>query len=192
MRHCKFDTIVGKDFLENCLVDTKAHADLLHLFAVLESMGARKIHRMMRFCSFFSEEMLSHAAEEARHALFFAKRYRQLTGHPIPPVGNSDLERQGHLYFRSLDLEIGRIVQELKPKNHHEKTLFSYLLTTKAIEHRALDIYHDYEETIGSVKKGFSVRSILTEEERHLRDIDKQLELHAIGLRRVSLFEKNL
>ncbi len=161
--------------LQKCLIDKKTHAKLLALFSILENIGARKIHRFQRFDVFLNEDLLSHAAEESRHALFFAKRYRRLVGQPLNIQEFANLRRYAKRYFRLLDIQVGRLVQAQGVADGPKKLLYSYLLTTKIIEEQAAIIYRTYESIIGSLLDGFSLRAILEEEKKHLDEMNTHL-----------------
>ena len=168
--------------IQNCLMDKRSHAGLLALFAILENIGARKIHRFQRFEEFFSEDILSHAAEESRHALIFAKRYRQLTGQSLRANEHPVIMRSAKRYFRILDIQIGRLIQAQGIADAQKKLFYSYLLTTKIIEEQATIIYRTYESIIGSTLEGFTLKAILKDEERHLCQMNAQIDGIAVTL----------
>lgn len=164
------------NLLEKIVRDSKLHSRWLATLSFLELSGALKI------ASYLSKtlscekdrktesELLQHAAEEFRHASFFHKQIEKLkgtTGH-IDKLGR----REGSRYLQILDLRIARCLRESGYKNLNKGC---YLLTTYAIEKRAQDVYGVYEALLKQNASPISVRSILLEENGHLRQIERDI-----------------
>lgn len=175
MQNPEIETYFQNLILPNCLRDQHAHGCLLRLFVVLEAAGARRIHRFLRH-GVWTEQILSHAAEEARHALFFARKYRQVTGSTLDIQSVSLLDRSGLRYFRSIDLLIGRFLESRGIALRKKRSYYAYLLTTMIVEVRAVEIYLSYDKVIASTDSRLSLKPLLQEECRHLKNIEENLQ----------------
>lgn len=113
------------------------------------------------------KEVLKHAAEEFRHALHFKKQIAKLNL-PIPDDYQNLLGGfQAIHYLDRLESRICRILPN--PKDE------AYFYVTYAIEKRAEHLYPIYEKHLREQKSPVSVRSIILEEEGHLREIEEKI-----------------
>jgi hypothetical protein len=170
------------DALEFFISHPEHHSRLLNTFSMMENMGAQKIHRFQRF-GFSSEFILRHAAEEARHALYFKSRIKLLGSdedidfsrdHLVAPTVSRN-------YLRVLDLDVNRHLKtsyQLVPKQQY---FLSYLFTTLLIELRANNLYPRYEKALRKSNSPITIRSIIAEEDRHLSEIQAMLRKEFAG-----------
>ena len=170
-----------EEFLMFYTAQPQRHRRLLNTFSMMENIGAQKIHRFQRF-GFTSEFVLRHAAEEARHALFFRSQAKKLG--PFPDTNLTDelliAPTASRNYLRKLDLDVLRHVKghmRFKGKQAH---FVAYLFTTLLIELRANTLYPAYEKHLRSIHSPISIQSVIAEEGRHLRDIEALL-METIG-----------
>ena len=165
------------DFLEKIIQDSELHGRWLATLSFLELSGALKIASYLSK-NLASEkdrttesELLQHAAEEFRHASFFHKQIDKLK--PLPSQTFKLCGREGSRYLHLLDLRIARCLRNAK---YTSLSKGCYLLTTYAIEKRAEDVYGAYENLLRQNAAPISVRSILLEENGHLRQIERDIE----------------
>ena len=149
-----------------------SHRDLhlrwLYTLSYLENCGARKIARYEPGNE-APLSLLKHAAEEFRHAYFFKRQILRLT---------DDVDRKRSLlggmkaknYLNLLDVRIARLLkdQEVETSKLKEAT---YLLTTYAIEERAIMVYPLYQELLEQHESSISVKSVIAEEDLHLEEM---------------------
>ena len=170
------------DMLDRIVADTNLHTSWINTLSFLEHCGARKIHRT-DFGYYLDETILSHAAEEARHALFYKKMVRKID----PPAPTDfDFNRMlcgysGFRYFQSLDSGIERRVHgdpELKRKDRSTRNLLCYLYVTTLVEERAMSVFTAYNDAL--IRAGLPLRldGIIREEEGHLDEMQQMLPLH--------------
>ena len=170
------------ELLTAIIQNNELHAKWLNTLSYLENCGAKKIARCQHPTK-VKEEMLKHASEEFRHAYHLKCQIERL---PVSPLndyslanilgGNATLR-----YLNALDLftcryltcEIGLSKSELKHA--------AYLLVTYAIELRAAELYPLYDELLKNEKSKVRVKSILLEEEEHLDEMRKELQLLPSG-----------
>lgn len=171
------DTLDLENILEFHIAEPERHRRLLNTFSMLENIGAQKIHRFQRF-GFTSEAVLRHAAEEARHALFF-KSKTKLLGPCLDKGFSKELvlaPLASRAYLRRLDIEVNRYLKLNQSYKKLERIFLAYLLTTLLIELRANIIYPTYESLLRKVGSPISIRSIIIEERRHLQEIEEMLK----------------
>lgn len=157
--------------LSKCIADNCLHSKLLNTFACLENAGARKISRFQRF-GFVDDFVLRHAAEEARHALYFkAKGKLQGFGENEILAGHSTRN-----YLRKIDISANRYIKMELQKRGKDGYMLAYLMVTLLIEERADFVYGVYERLLRKVRSEISLRSLLAEEDRHRRDICRFLQ----------------
>jgi len=164
-------------FLEKAIQEPELHARWLATLSFLELSGALKIASYLNK-NLASEkdrkaesELLQHAAEEFRHASFFHKQIEK-----IKPASTQALKlcgRGSSRYLHLLDLRIARCLRKISYQNLNRGC---YLLTTYAIEKRAQDVYGVYENLLRQNASSISIRSILLEENGHLRQIERDIE----------------
>jgi len=151
--------------LDKIIQNPPLHTRWLNTLSYLENCGARKI-AATEHPTLVKQEMLKHAAEEFRHALYLKQ---QLTKIPSPPPA---------------DYALSTLLGGLKTKNYLNQlevmiarnyTDFLYERVTYAIEKRAESLYPLYQNLLKKHKSKISVRSIIKEEEGHLREMEELL-----------------
>lgn len=195
-------------FLETVVEDRPLHLRWLSTLALMEHIGARKIHksipRLPRHLQ-MNESVLQHAAEEARHAYFFKKQIGRLMGtdseRQSPPQEPAPLCKwPGIKYFQKLDGWCRRRAGELfpEPSRTDLRTLYCYLAVTYIIEERAVDVYTAYEQILRERDIPIHLSGLLKEEEGHMQEIlnmaaelpvDFEQELEALATDEEVLFQ---
>lgn len=161
-----------KHLLREIVSDDGLHCRWLATLSYLELCGARKIAAFLpKFDS--SSELLQHAAEEFRHAYFFQKQISKICDRAESFSLNLLCKKRGNRYLQILDLSIARWLMEERYQGSIANAC--YLLTTYAIEKRAQVLYGLYEQILRECDSPISLRSILREEENHLRTIEKEM-----------------
>lgn len=170
--------------LNHIVPNKRLHSRWLQTLSALELSGAKKIasyipRELNRGLLSWEEEqeILQHAAEEFRHAFFFHRQIQKLES----PIQNTPLFCKGisaH-YLTLLELNI---IRDLRGLNYQALKKGAYLLTTWAIEKRALEVYETYEELLRKFESPISIRSILREENGHLFQIEKEIEKESLLL----------
>lgn len=150
------------------------HWRWLNTLSFLEHIGSRKIFRA-NLGAEMNEMLLRHAAEEARHALFFKTMARREASHesdfaPDMLLCGSSANR----YIQSLDSAVKRQIGA-----GHD--FHCYLLTTYLIEVRAGSVYPQYQEVLKSADSPLSLRSVILEEEGHLAEMKEELDRHGLN-----------
>lgn len=173
------DKLSLEEILEFFIAEPERHRRLLNTFSMIENIGAQKIHRFQRF-GFTSEFVLRHAAEEARHALFFKSKTRFL-GKRSPMDFSKDqiiAPSASRNYLRQLDIKVNRYLKINERCENRQRLFLAYLLTTLLIELRANTLYRTYEAILRNTKSPISIRSVINEERHHLREIESILTEH--------------
>ncbi|MCH9626380.1 MAG: hypothetical protein S4CHLAM123_15770 [Chlamydiales bacterium] len=151
--------------LDKIIQNPPLHTRWLNTLSYLENCGARKI-AATEHPTLVKQEMLKHAAEEFRHALYLKQ---QLIKIPSPPPA---------------DYALSTLLGGLKTKNYLNQlevmiarnyTDFLYERVTYAIEKRAEGLYPLYQNLLKKHKSKISVHSIIKEEEGHLREMEELL-----------------
>lgn len=159
------------ELLTRVMASPEVHAKWLNTLSYLENCGARKI-AACEHPTLVKEEMLKHAAEEFRHALYLKRQIEKVTLQPMESYcsafilgGASTLH-----YLSFLDLMTSRYLRSLGMNNQSVKEA-AYLLVTYAIELRAGELYPLYDEALKKAGLKVSVKSILLEEKEHLNEM---------------------
>ena len=172
--------------------DARLHCRWLATLSYLELCGARKIAAFLpKIVS--SSDLLQHAAEEFRHAYFFQKQILKICDRDESFSSILLCQKRGNRYLQILDLNVARWLMEERYQGSFAKAC--YLLTTYAIEKRAQVLYRLYEQILRECGSPISLRSILREEEHHLRSIEKQMlgnVLLEIGQKTACHFEQKI
>jgi hypothetical protein len=163
--------------LDSILQDPALHARWLNTLSMLENAGARKI-KQCEHPVFVPEDILKHAAEEARHAWYLKKQLKKLGDGYCPtyeapyilaPVISSR-------YLHLLDVRICRYLKSRFGFSGHQLKYAAYLLVTYAIEVRADELYPQYQSRLKAVNSPISVQNIIAEEQHHLASMEEQLQ----------------
>ncbi|MBZ5859159.1 hypothetical protein [Flavihumibacter profundi] len=163
--------------LETILQKPSLHARWLNTLSMLENAGARKI-KQCEHPVFVPEDILKHAAEEARHAWFLKKQLKKL-GKDLCPTYEAPFIMAPVISSRYLHLLDTRICRYLKQRfgfSGHDLKYAAYLLVTYAIEVRADELYPLYQAALKKYNSTISVNNIIAEEQQHLASMEKQLQ----------------
>ncbi|MBA3603022.1 MAG: hypothetical protein H0W50_05145 [Parachlamydiaceae bacterium] len=177
------------------MASNELHAKWLNTLSYLENCGARKI-AACEHPTLVKEEMLKHAAEEFRHAHHLKRQIKKISDETMEDYSLGTL-LGGKLtlqYLNILDLKTSRYLKEKGlPENAIREA--SYLLVTYAIELRASELYHLYDEVLKEANSKVAVKSILLEEKEHLEEMKEgllKLPLGDIYAEQVCKFEAEL
>ncbi|MCY3975085.1 MAG: hypothetical protein OXF02_06065 [Simkaniaceae bacterium] len=182
--------------LLNIVQDEVLHARWLNTLSFLENCGAKKI-AACEHPTLVREEMLKHAAEEFRHSLYLKRQIGRCSGFVCPDYsppyilgGFASLR-----YLDRLDLLTSRFLVEQISSDKRKVREMAYLLVTYAIEVRARKLYPSYEQVLRGCGSRVFVKSIILEEEEHLREMEGGIAKMVSGVtyaRRIRLFEEGL
>jgi hypothetical protein len=161
--------------LEKIIQSPPLHAKWLNTLSYLENCGARKIARCQHPTK-VKEEVLKHAAEEFRHALFLKEQISK-TAHFLPDYRIEMLlgGKAALHYIHALDISICRRLlyeYEIQPLRLKE---YAYLLVTYAIELRAFELYPLYEDLLRKYRVPIYVKCVILEEQEHLEEMKREL-----------------
>jgi hypothetical protein len=172
------------------------HAKWLNTLSYLENCGARKI-ASCEHPTFVKENMLKHAAEEFRHSHYLKCQIKKVASTsfdnftlPFILGGISSLR-----YLDRLDLFASQFLIKDVGLSKERAKMFAYHLVTYAIELRAQQLYPVYHETLRMLQAKIYVKSILLEEEEHLREMEEGLKALPLGFvyaRKICAFEEGL
>ncbi|MBY0317035.1 MAG: ferritin-like domain-containing protein [Bdellovibrionales bacterium] len=156
-----------QNILKSVVNQPLIHARFLNTLSMVEFIGARKIIKSQPESS-VSMFVLSHAAEEIRHAQILKKLAIKLGGKSVqtysePSLIAGDLARR---YIQEIDQSAGMVAGE-------QDSWLSYLLTTLIIEERAQTFYPVYDELMAKVNMSGPLKQIVRDEENHLEDMRK-------------------
>ena len=162
--------------LVKIIQDDRLHARFLNNLSYLEYRGARKIARALN-TEDVDEDVLKHAMEEAKHALFFKKLAIRFGGNEFKFYRKDTLLAETAIkrYFYELDYETERLLL-LAPELKASVKKATYHFVTWLIEVRAISIYREYEKLLGQYGRSISLKPILSEEALHLSDVNTQIE----------------
>lgn len=176
-----------REFLTALVQNPKDHARFMNMLSMLEHMGSRKIMvSQMDDPANMTEEMLSHLAEEARHAYFFKRQARRIAGGQIDVEGffegNTMCRVPALMYFGRLDAGISKSVPEKQ----------AYPWVSLIIELRACWLYGIYQEVLDQSDLKLSLKPLLAEEDKHLAEMFEMCGDNHDTLRRLSAYETEL
>jgi hypothetical protein len=158
------------------------HARFLNMLSLLEHIGSRKIMTSpaMREPGM---EQLKHLAEESRHAFFFKRAAERIALHPL------DYSAPNTMAGASARLYMGRLDVEISSELDRSAAALPYLYMSLIVELRAVWLYRLYQIVLMEQKVGLSLKSILAEEELHLRAMFTRLrEIDQKAESRIALF----
>ena len=155
-----------QEVLRRIAQEPSLEARWLNTVSLLEFIGARKISRTVAD-RHPSLEVLSHLADETRHALAFKRLACELEGGEVQ--GYLCPEAAG-IYFQTLDRALAAWAAQALGR---EDTRLSYLLTTTLIEKRAMLIYPLYKAATRSAQVREELGRVVTEEQGHRRSIEE-------------------
>ncbi|MEW6055353.1 MAG: hypothetical protein AB1540_01965 [Bdellovibrionota bacterium] len=153
--------------------DIRLHARLVNTFSFMEYIGARKIMKS-QIEDRISESLLSHMAEEIRHAQVLKRLALKMSGGELGSYTSNHIlgGHAAHEYMQAVDRGASDILAT-------KDTWLAYTCATWLIEERAMRVYPSYEATLERL--GFSgyLRGILRDEEKHLADVRREMTLPA-------------
>lgn len=153
-----------KDVLAAIALDRSLEARWLNTLSLLEYIGARKIAKTVAE-KHPDASVLGHWADETRHALAFKELATSLNGGTDP--GEYLCAEAGARYMQELD---HALAAWLGPD---ASLRLCYLLTTSAIEQRAMQVYPLIKATSGHPEVREAVGRIVVEEQSHRRTIEE-------------------
>ena len=173
-----------RNFFVRITANSELHAKFVNTLSFLEYIGARKIIKSQHETR-MTADLLSHIAEEIRHAQLFKRMALALSNGQLDDYGPASLweGEKAWGYFQGLDQTCARFLQKLleglgQPGSQPDPWT-CYLLTTLGIEKRALLAYEVYLEFAGAQPGLESHRKLLSgilkEEEAHLRETEEAL-----------------
>jgi hypothetical protein len=158
-----------QEILSRVVENNSLHASWLNSLSYLEYRGFRKIARSQTTEN-MSMDILFHAMEEVRHAVFFKKHAVKFGGDSYKNYRSETLlcETAIKSYFYQLDQGVVRILERFGKAELHQA---AYCLITWLIEERALLVYGEYEKTLRAASLDLSLAGILGEEKNHLSEM---------------------
>lgn len=171
-----------RDIVEKIVMSDGLHAKWLNSLSMMENTGARKISKYEHPVA-TGIIVLKHAAEEARHAYYLKKQIAKLPSEACPDYSYPYLLApvESHQYLNMLDIEACRYLKNKLRLEGRELKHGAYLLVTYAIEVRADMLYGVYQDTLTKHGSKVNVKSIIAEEEGHLTEMQKMLEVFHPG-----------
>lgn len=163
--------------LTKIIAKNRLHARWLNTLSLMENTGARKISASEDPAT-VTYIILKHAAEEHRHA-FYLKKQIEKTGVDCPTYAGEYLlaPEFSKRYLHQLDIDVCRYLKYGLSLSGAELRFAAYLLVTYAIEVRADELYPIYQDALDQAASKVNVKSIILEEEGHLEEMIKQLQL---------------
>lgn len=166
-----------RDILTKIVQRNELHQKWLNTLSFLENAGARKISACEE-PELVDITQLKHAAEEHRHAYYLKKQIQKLDGQAPRHYGLSDLlapvpTRQ---YLHKLDIQCARYLKKQFGFEGRKLKYSAYLYVTYLIEVRADELYPAYQDVLTEQQSKVTVKSIILEEEGHLREMISMLE----------------
>ncbi len=160
------------------------HARFLNMLSLLEHIGSRKI-MACRAMTEPDHDILKHLAEETRHAHFFKRAAEKLARRPLDySHPNTMACAWARSYMGRLD---GKIARELVSA----ASVLPYLYMSLIVELRAVWTYHLYQTVLTEQNAGFTLKSVLAEEELHLSAMVARLtDMDARIAARIALFSR--
>ena len=161
-----------RKLLPSFIHNPQLHAKWLNTLSFLENCGARKIASCQHPTK-VKKTMLKHAAEESRHAFYLKDQIKRIV-EVTPPDYSLDSILGGTAslqYLNKLDLLVAKYLKSLGRDPH-----IAYILVTYAIEKRAEELYPIYMDILKETSSSITVKSILSEEEEHLAEMEEENE----------------
>lgn len=164
-----------EEWFPHLVDDPQRHGRFLNTLSMLEHIGSVKI-AMTQHGMAITTDILEHLAEETRHAFYLKRLARKV----VPEVAEDYDDRwllegpAARRYFAKLDLAARRFAQTSLPEQ--ERPGAAYLLVSWLVERRAMWLYPAYHEVLRGLGRGFSVQTIVSDEEDHLAEMVAGLE----------------
>ncbi|MBI3297120.1 MAG: hypothetical protein HYZ75_03080 [Elusimicrobia bacterium] len=144
------------------------HARFLNTLSLMEHVGSRKI-MLSHEGRPLAEDALKHLSEEARHAHFFRRAAEKVAGRSLGyGAGDALAPWSGRMYMERLDAAL--------TKRLGDDRALAYRYVTLAVELRAQWFYELYQEVLSAEEMSLSLKSVLAEEDAHLKEMQEALE----------------
>lgn len=165
-----------KELLDTIVKNPQLHSKWINTLSMMENTGAKKIKKC-EHPVFVSEMILKHAAEEARHAYYLKKQIKKVLDNECKTYERKNLlaPAQSSAYLQSLDISLCRYLRDEFNLEGAKLKYAAYLLVTYAIEVRADMLYPIYQEVLTKNGSKVNVKSIIAEEENHLKEMRSQI-----------------
>jgi len=152
-------------FLRAVCADENLLSRFLNMLSMMEHIGSRKI-MLSQMHGRLDQETLKHLAEETRHAFFFKRNAERFAGRELE-YAPADMMActAAPMYFGRLDGAAARCANPAWPDHA------PYILVSLLIELRAGWLYHAFDEALVAANMPLSLKSVIAEEEMHLRDM---------------------
>ena len=163
---------------DEIVANDEMHAKWLNSLSMMENTGARKISKYEHPVH-TGIIVLKHAAEEARHAYYLKRQIAKLDADACPDYSYPYLLApiESYHYLNQLDVDACRYVKNKLGLTGRDMKHGAYLLVTYAIEVRADMLYGIYQDALTKYSSKVNVKSIIAEEEGHLEEMQKMLEV---------------
>lgn len=167
-----------KEVVEKIVVADGLHAKWLNSLSMMENTGARKISKY-EDPVYTGIIVLKHAAEEARHAYYLKKQISKLAKDTCPDYSYPYLLApvESYHYLNMLDIEACRYLKKNLKLEGRALKHGAYLMVTYSIEVRADMLYGIYQDALTRHGSKVNVKSIIAEEEGHLEEMQRMLEV---------------
>jgi hypothetical protein len=167
-----------KEVVEKIVVADGLHAKWLNSLSMMENTGARKISKY-EDPVYTGIIVLKHAAEEARHAYYLKKQISKLAKDTCPDYSYPYLLApvESYHYLNMLDVEASRYLKKNMKLEGRALKHGAYLMVTYSIEVRADMLYGIYQDALTRHGSKVNVKSIIAEEEGHLEEMQRMLEV---------------
>lgn len=159
--------------LQEIVCNEQSHARWLNSLSYLEYRGFRKMARTLD-TSLVNAEILSHMAEEARHAQFFKRLAVKIGGSKFEAYTDLLAGKAVKKYFYDLDKLSDEWMSRADVLQHK---LAVYLTVTYLIEIRAVGLYQVYQRVLHGQNFAISLAPVLSDETKHLSEVLSQLTL---------------
>ncbi len=165
-----------EELLDKIVKDPSLHSKWINTLSMMENTGAKKIKRC-EHPVFVNEIILKHAAEEARHAYYLKKQIKKVKDNDCRTYERKYLLApvQSSAYLHVLDISLCRYLKDEFKLDGAKLKYAAYLLVTYAIEVRADMLYPIYQDVLTNNKSTVNVKSIIAEEENHLKEMRAQI-----------------
>lgn len=119
------------------------------------------------------DEVLSHAMEESRHALYFKKLAMRLGGSEFRVYSSETLLAEAAIkrYFHELDRGAE---SQLRTQDAGKKTVYRFV--TWLIEERAIRLYALYDELLREARHPITLKPVINDEVQHLSDMKAAIQ----------------
>jgi rubrerythrin len=161
------------------------HARFINTISFMEYVGARKIMKSQMDTE-FDLELLSHVAEEAKHAWLVKRLALRVDQAAAETYGPEHLlcpdEAEG--YLQSIDAAAEAALADVDVTDAGcTKQWLNYLYSSLLIEERADTFYKVYAVVLEEIGLAGTVRSILKDETKHLAAMAERIERYDVDAR---------